>query len=95
MGFKLFVGNLAKSTTQEDLHTLFTPVGEVVEVDLYKDRKSGESNGFAFITMSAQSEADKAVSVFNTYFLSEHHIKVNLVKSGGSRSVRSSPGIEP
>ena len=82
MGFKLFVGNLAKSTTQEELLTLFTQVGEVMEVDLYKDRKSGESNGFAFITMSARSEADKAVSVFNTYFLSDHHIKVNLVRSG-------------
>ena len=78
----MFVGNLARSTTQEELHALFTQVGEVMEVDLYKDRKSGESNGFAFITMSARSEADKAVSVFNTYFLSDHHIKVNLVRSG-------------
>ena len=92
MEFKLFVGNLSKSTTEAELHALFTQVGEVVEVDLYKDRKSGESNGFAFITMSAQSEADKAVSVFNTYFLSDHHIKVNLVTSG-SRSVRSSSGM--
>lgn len=90
----MFVGNLSKSTTQEELHALFTQVGEVVEVDLYKDRKSGESNGFAFITMSAQSEADKAVSVFNTYFLGEHHMKVNLIRSG-SRSVRSTPGMEP
>jgi hypothetical protein len=31
--------------------------------------------------MSAQSEADKAVSMFNTYSLDEHRLKVALVKT--------------
>jgi len=52
-----------------------------------KDRKSGEPKGFAFITMSAQSEADKAVSMFNTYSLSEHALKVSLAKPREQRDV--------
>ena len=61
MEAKLYVGNLSKSTTQDELNVLFAQAGEVTVTEVIKDRKSGDSRGFAFITMSAQSEADKAV----------------------------------
>lgn len=80
MEFEIYVGNLSKSTTQEELNTLFAQAGEVTSVNVIKDRKSGESNGFAFVKMSAQSEADKAVSMFNTYSLDNHYLRVNLVR---------------
>jgi RNA recognition motif-containing protein len=80
MEARLHVGNLSKSTTQEELSTLFAQAGEVTAAEVITDRKSGESRGFAFITMSAQSEADKAVSMFNTYSLSERVLKVSLAK---------------
>jgi RNA recognition motif-containing protein len=80
MEVKLYVGNLSKSTTQEELNTLFAGAGEVATVNIIKDRTSGESKGFAFVTMSAQSEADKAVSMFNSYSLSDHELKVDLAK---------------
>jgi RNA recognition motif-containing protein len=80
MDVMLYVGNLAKSTTENELKILFSQVGEVTAIKIIKDRENGESKGFGFITMSAQSEADKAVSKFNTYSLSEHDLKVNLAK---------------
>jgi cold-inducible RNA-binding protein len=80
MEAKLYIGNLPKSTTQEELNMLFKRAGDVTAVEVIKDRKSGESNGFAFITMSAQSEADKAVSMFNAYSLNDHVLKVSLAK---------------
>jgi RNA recognition motif-containing protein len=80
MEVKLYVGNLSKSTTQDELDTLFAGAGEVASVNIIKDRTSGESKGFAFVTMSAQSEADKAVSMFNSYSLSDHELKVDLAK---------------
>ncbi len=80
MEAKIYVGNLAKSTSQEDLNTLFAQAGQVVSVDVIKDRNSGEPKGFAFITMSAQSEADKAISLFNAYSLGDQEIKVNMAK---------------
>lgn len=80
MEVRLYVGNLSKSTTQDELNTLFAQAGQVSNVEVIKERKSGESKGFAFITMSEQSEADKAVSMFNAYSLSEHELKVSPAK---------------
>ena len=48
---------------------------------MIKDRKSGESKGFAFVIMSAQSEADKAISMFNAYALSGNELKVSMAKA--------------
>ena len=80
METRLYVGNLSKSTTQEELNTLFAQAGKVTAVEVIKERKSGESKGFAFVTMSEQSEADKAVSMFNTYSLGDHELKVSPAK---------------
>ena len=80
MEIKLHVGNLSKSTTQEELNELFTQAGRVTAAEVIKDRKSGESKGFAFVTMSGQSEADKAVSMFNMYPLGGRTLKVDLAK---------------
>lgn len=80
METKLYVGNLSKSTTQEELNTLFAQAGSVTAVEIIKERKTGESKGFAFITMGEQSEADKAVSMFNAYSLSDHELKVSPAK---------------
>ncbi len=80
METRLYVGNLSKSTTQEELNTLFAQAGKVTAVEVIKERKSGESKGFAFVTMSEQSEADQAVSMFNAYSLSDHALKVSPAK---------------
>ena len=80
MDVRLYVGNLARSTTQADLNTLFAQAGAVVSVEVIKDRASGESKGFAFITMGNQTDADKAITMFNAYSLGERSLKVNVAK---------------
>ena len=80
MEVDVFIGNLSKSTTAEVLLSLFKVAGEVVTVDVMTNPKSGQSRCFAFITMSAQSEADKAVSMFNSYSLDQHLLKVFLAR---------------
>jgi RNA recognition motif-containing protein len=80
MEARVYVGNLSRSTTQEELNTLFAQAGNVTATELIKERKSGESKGFAFVTMSNQSEADYAISMFNTYSLGEHALKVSMAK---------------
>jgi RNA recognition motif-containing protein len=77
---RLYVGNLAKSTTQDELTTLFTQAGPVASVEIIKDRDTGESKGFGFITMNDQADADKAISMFNAYSLAEKELKVNIAK---------------
>lgn len=86
MEVKLYVGNLSRSTTGKELDALFAQAGDVTAVNLITDRLSGGSKGYAIVTMSAQSEADKAVSMFNTYSLDDHQLKVALVKPRERRS---------
>jgi cold-inducible RNA-binding protein len=80
MEVKVYVRNLSKTTTQAELQLLFTKAGTVTAVSMIKDRKSGASKGFAFITMSSQNEADRAVSMFNSYSFDDRELRVDLVK---------------
>lgn len=83
----LYVGNLSKSTTEAGLNVLFAQAGDVTSSEVIKDRHSGGPRGFAFVTMSAQNEADKAVSMFNMYSLSDHVLKVSLSKPREQRGL--------
>ncbi len=58
---KLFVGNLAFATTENDLQDAFAAFGTVMEVNLMMDRMTGKSRGFAFVTMSSPEEAERAI----------------------------------
>ena len=80
MDTRIYVGNLNKSTTQDEINTLFTQAGAVTSVDLVKDKDTGMSKGFAFVTMPEQAEAEKAISMFNAYSLAENELKVNVAK---------------
>ncbi len=80
MDVRIYVGNLAKSTTQAEINTLFATAGTVSSVDLVMDKGSGLSKGFAFVAMPDQAEADKAISMFNDYDLANNKLKVNVAK---------------
>ena len=80
MDIRLYVGNLAKSTTQEEISALFAQEGEVKSVDLVKDRNTGLSKGFAFVTMTSQESADKAIAKYNGYSMAGNALKVNVAK---------------
>src|SRR5512139_2736660 len=77
---KLYVGNLSYSTTEDDLRALFSQAGTVESVELIKDRDTGNSKGFAFIEMSTQSDAEKAISTYNGFNLADRQIKVNIAR---------------
>lgn len=80
MQSKLYVGNLSYSTTEQELHDLFAQAGAVTSVALIKDRDTGRSKGFAFVEMSNQSEAEKAIQMFNDYTLGNRPLKVNAAR---------------
>ena len=73
---------------------MFAQAGNVIAVDVIKERKSGESKGFAFVTMSEQSEAEKAISLFHAYSLSDHALKVSMAKPREQHAV-TNPILEP
>ncbi len=80
MEVKLYVGNLSYDTTEDDLRTLFAQAGTVVSVALIKDRDTGRSKGFAFVEMSTQAEAEKAISTLNQHLLDNRNLTVNLAR---------------
>jgi RNA recognition motif-containing protein len=90
METKIYVGNLSYETTEDELRELFAQAGTVSSAMLIKDRDTGQSKGFAFLEMSNQAEAEKAIQMFNGKSLGSRELKVNLARpreergSGGS-----------
>jgi cold-inducible RNA-binding protein len=80
METKIYVGNLSFTTTEEELKELFAQAGEVVSVALIKDRDTGQSKGFAFVEMSNQADAEKAIHMFNGQMHDNRELKVNLAR---------------
>jgi RNA recognition motif-containing protein len=88
METKLYVGNLSYETNESDLRSLFEQSGTVNEVALIKDRDTGSSKGFGFVTMNSQEEADKAIQQFNGYSLGSRELKVNIARPREERPRR-------
>jgi RNA recognition motif-containing protein len=86
MQTKLYVGNLSYNTSEDQLRDLFSQAGTVASVALIKDRESGRSKGFAFVEMSSQTEAEKAIQMFNGYSLEDRALKVNPARPPEERS---------
>lgn len=77
MSTKLFVGKLPYSTTDQQLSDLFSKAGTVASAKVISDKFSGQSRGFAFVEMSSEEEAKKAIAEFNNYNLDGRTIVVN------------------
>jgi RNA recognition motif-containing protein len=86
MESKLYVGNLSYSTTEDELRTLFLQAGTVTSVALIKDRDSGRPKGFAFVEMSNQVEAQKAIEMFNGRSLDDRELRVSMAQPREERS---------
>ncbi len=80
MEVKIYVGNLSYQTTEDDLRTMFAQAGPVVSVALIKDRDTGRSKGFAFVEMTTQSDAQKAISLLNGRDLGGRDLRVSIAR---------------
>ncbi|KAJ7955258.1 flowering time control protein FCA [Quillaja saponaria] len=58
---KLFVGSVPRTATEEDIRPLFEEHGNVIEVALIKDKKTGQQQGCCFIKYATLEEADRAI----------------------------------
>lgn len=77
MGRKLFVGNLSFNTTSLELKDLFSGAGNCESASVITDRATGRSRGFAFVEMSSDEEAQRAVAEFNGKEVQGRTINVN------------------
>ena|SRR5438309_4866844 len=67
----LFVGNLGSEVTHEELRGVFEAYGQVVQVHIIVDRDTGLPRGFAFVEMTNDAEAEKAIKALNGSMLSD------------------------
>ena len=85
MSTKLYVGNLAFQTTNQDLENLFGQAGTVQSASVVEDRETGRSRGFAFVEMSTNAEAAAAIDQFNGKEFGGRALKVNEAKPRENR----------
>ena len=87
MGRKLYVGNLPYETGETELQELFARAGTVETVRVMRDMASGRARGFAFVEMSTDEEAQKAITELNDFQLGGRGLTVNEARpkpqSGG------------
>ena len=77
MARKLYVGNLPYEIGEADLQQLFAAAGTVETVNVMRDMATGRARGFAFVEMSNDDEAQKAIAQFNEHSLGGRNLVVN------------------
>jgi RNA recognition motif-containing protein len=82
---KLYVGNLAFETTENDLQDLFEKHGQVSDVKLITDRVTGKSRGFGFVTMNDNAAANAAMTALNGKEMAGRALTVNEAKEREDR----------
>lgn len=75
----LYIGNLAYTAVEEDLELAFESFGEIEDIKLMRDRETGRSRGFAFITFENESESDAAM-VMDGKEIAGRPVRVNQAK---------------
>jgi len=88
----IYVGNLAREVTEEDLQEAFKGFGQVTSATIIKDKFTGEPRGFGFIEMPGKAEAQAAIAGMNGKELKGRPLSVNEAQprtdrggSGGGR----------
>ena len=81
MGKKLYVGNLSFSVTHADLEQWFTRYGTVQSAQVVQDRDMQRSNGFGFVEMDTDAQAEAAIQGLNDHEHGGQRLKVSEAKA--------------
>ena len=73
----IYVGNLSRDVTEEDLRQAVEAFGQVTSINIISDRFSGESRGFGFVEMPDKAEAQSAIDGLNGTELKGRTLTVN------------------
>lgn len=85
---RIYIGNIAREVTEDDLRAAFQAHGQVSEVSIVKDKFSGISKGFAFVEMPVQAEAQKAIGELAGKEMKGRSLDVNEARPRPERSNR-------
>jgi RNA recognition motif-containing protein len=94
---KIFVGNLSREVSDDELRQAFEAFGGVDSATVIKDKFTGQSRGFGFVEMPAAAEAKAAIDGMNGKDLKGRTLNVNEARpredrGGGDRGGRGRSG---
>ena len=81
----IYVGNIAYTTSEDDLRDLFARYGEVTAVRVITDRDTGRSKGFGFVEMTDDDQAKEAISALDSKDFMGRDVRVNEARPRESR----------
>ncbi|MBI5253607.1 MAG: RNA-binding protein [Euryarchaeota archaeon] len=84
----IYVGNLSREVTEEDLRQAFETFGQVTSAKIITDKFSGVSRGFGFVEMPAEAEAQAAITGLNGKELKGRTITINEARPRSERPSR-------
>ncbi|QBD79651.1 RNA-binding protein [Ktedonosporobacter rubrisoli] len=88
MSTKVYVGNLSWGTNEDILRGAFEPYGTVLDAIVLKDRDTGRSRGFGFVTLASPEEANAAINGLDGQELDGKSIKVSIANERLDRGNR-------
>ena len=74
---EIYVGNLAGTTSQQEISHAFAAHGDVEKANIIVDRDSGRSKGVGCVTMNDANQANAAIDALNGTELRGRALKVN------------------
>jgi RNA recognition motif-containing protein len=74
---KIYVGNLPRELTEDELRHEFEAFGKVDTVAIVKDRYSGQPRGFGFVEMPTKSEAVAALTGLKGKVIQERTLDIS------------------
>ena len=97
---KLYVGNLSYTTTEDTLREAFSNYGEVVSVQIMKDKFTEQSKGFGFVEMENDIMGERGIGGMNGKSVDGRRIRVSVAvdkpkREGGARSFIKEDGDRP
>lgn len=76
----IYVGNLNYRSTENDLGTLFSEFGNVESVKIIMDKMTGRAKGFAFVEMSDEESANRAIEALHNKEFMTRNLLVNKAR---------------
>jgi RNA recognition motif-containing protein len=88
MSNTLYIGGLSCQTTESELRDLVSRAGTIHKINLVRDKITGKSEGFGFVTMATESDTGAAISILNGKILRE-----NVMVAGEARLPEERPAV--
>lgn len=88
----IYIGRLPDGFEEKELSKYFSQFGEITNVKLARNKKTGNTRHFAFLEFSNGDDAKVAQETMNNYLLMNHQLKVELVNEDFKSSKKAKKG---